>query len=76
VVSGVHWEAMKGHGLMSMLDLLGTLAGAAFLFGSVSLAVRVDRREAAGRRPGPEAPPPPLALREPRRLRLVHDADR
>jgi glycerol-3-phosphate acyltransferase PlsY len=64
---------------MPLLDLLGNLFGAAFLSGSVALAVIVDRREAAKeeRLPGAEAPaasPAPRVVD--RKLRLVPAIDR
>jgi hypothetical protein len=63
---------------MMMLDLVGTLAGAAFLAGSVALALLVDRREStrderfsgAEEAPASERPAP---LR--RQLRLVRGTD-
>jgi hypothetical protein len=49
---------------MTLLDLLGTLAGAAFLVGSVALAILIDRQEAAGRATlrGAAASPPGSSL--------------
>jgi hypothetical protein len=80
MVGGVHRETVKGHHPMSMLDLFGTVAGAAFLVGSVALAIWMDRREptTAGLATEFEAPPapPPPALGGRRRLQLVHDAHR
>ena len=57
-----------------MLDLLGTLAGAAFLAGSVALAILVDRQEGAGSGPHAGSGPPPSVAGH--RLRLVPGTDR
>lgn len=59
---------------MPPLDLLGTVAGAAFLAGSVLLAIRVDRREPArGEWPGEPGAVTSSTVVAPavRRLRLV-----
>ena len=64
---------------MPLLDLLGTLTAAAFLAGSVALAVQIDRLEANGPVPAPEQEEPPLARSVPGgrpHLRLVHGTGR
>jgi hypothetical protein len=64
---------------MPTLDLLGTIAGAAFLLGSVALATRTDRRESATPEAATEpgaAPVTSLASGGRHGLRLVHPTDR
>jgi hypothetical protein len=55
-----------------MLELLGTLVGAAFLAGSVALAILVDRQEGAGRGQHAGSGPPASAGH---RLRLLPGTD-
>jgi hypothetical protein len=55
-----------------MLELLGTLVGAAFLAGSVALAILVDRQEGAGSGQHAGSGPPASAGH---RLRLLPGTD-
>jgi len=64
---------------MPLLDLLGTFAGAAFLAGSVTLAVVIDRREAEKAKRlswASESPGAPGVPAGASRLRLVPESER